>query len=1109
MTTTREERDLITLEQGQYWRALEAIPEQHIEEGDVLLLESIRDVDNQAHTIILRTHPNWYGKSVTTKVTDENGEPREYRDYNLKEHRFLVAEFLRKFVLEPDYVRIRQDEVAAIQARIVELQDTLKLANTSTPGDLKEYTEAGLKKWADKKQIPAEVREDIATSDSVQLVPLSTSLSAGQVFEMRFAAERQFEIATLKAAWIGERNVEIKEAVEAMLPFYQEQAAAALAQTEDVRRYVSRLQSGIESLDLYVGTNVEVLTIKKGESASPDEPLTIMQRKLFADEELSVFADVEETFDHSEIKTFFKVLGERPGLVAQIFPTPRCIVAYAATARERDYGDVFVNGYRNALNRRVGLLVRDGENLYAVSSPIDSHLTANNLFPSKREIDAIFQEDVGFWERREGTVGREITFNDVRYTDRLSKHERLSLHYKRFLILLAGLDHRENLFGTFYPGPKGMDFVSTGFQRQHMHFIHDAEGDHLLPEVKRLTFRQWAALKNAYLRSGSRVFATWANAMNSQSAPGAVTREDRYNHFKAKPIESTSMAIAYRQGDAICVSVPVKSNSWRSSRVFDARVDLGKASDGYAITYLVLDAVKPEELEAYIYDRTARKDHLDFIQFFKRAVKFLREEREQEAPARQALKDALAKAAALSVKVPEGPEVDALIDETVIAWRAANRGAQLPDTTKLSDAKVHDAWKSLLDYMWDRISSAKYVEAAEQWARNEDFKPLRLVLTGNDKFRLYTAPRPEEREDRVRPHVWVHAVDFTARKKGWVIKKTAQNWAELPQYAASETTLKEWDGAEDWAGLTDPLTLPEKRALFDVVANFDAQMLHFFNPANYWMIFEDWKRVRAEIRAGKYVRNPDLAIPFGVVYRDSKYYYLTLHNSFPENWMYAKAPTPEEQKEFHDTFIGQYANKRTNSEDLIEKAPKHPNNWGFYMVPVKQWKEPFLGPVDSTGTGVHASQLTKSLNHHLQKIRTEWAEKNNRTLALLCDDGYDFDGRLGIDARIKQIRVSRCWPSGSKEGAFPYEVVFMLMPIGADGHSSEEEAERKALPMKDGISWQEVDKFYDREEARRAIQDTYGAVQMTGEGFPTPVNPDVEYWFSLPEKTEEFDTPTE
>ena len=107
----------VEVAQGQYWRALQDIPERAITKGMVLLLQSIRDVDKTAHTIILRPHPSHIGHHA--KFPNKEGG---YTYRSISEHRFLVADFLSLFVLEPNHVAIRQREIGMIQKELGLLQ---------------------------------------------------------------------------------------------------------------------------------------------------------------------------------------------------------------------------------------------------------------------------------------------------------------------------------------------------------------------------------------------------------------------------------------------------------------------------------------------------------------------------------------------------------------------------------------------------------------------------------------------------------------------------------------------------------------------------------------------------------------------------------------------------------------------------------------------------------------------------------------------------------------------------------------------------------------------------------------------------------------------------
>ena len=276
-----------------------------------MLIKSVRCVDDAPHTVVLRPHPSKIGRRVYLEIPQDDGSTRRtYFAYN--EHRFLLSGFLGAFEFEPDHQRIRTNEVRELQNRISTLQAEL-LETQSNPELLAIVVETGLREQA--KQAAETGGKDagrnaassgeiaptalVVQSDSVVSLAtgsLANAIGSGITSEgivaLKAAASREHQIATVKAEWIQGKTTEIAETIKQMTPFYEEQAAAALAQTEDVRSYVAKLLQGIESLDLYVGKNVEVLTVRDGDAAPKDVPLTFVQKKLLMDEELAVWAEI-------------------------------------------------------------------------------------------------------------------------------------------------------------------------------------------------------------------------------------------------------------------------------------------------------------------------------------------------------------------------------------------------------------------------------------------------------------------------------------------------------------------------------------------------------------------------------------------------------------------------------------------------------------------------------------------------------------------------------------------------------------------------------------------------------------------------------------------------
>ncbi len=884
-----------SLKAGAYWKATEDIAEEAINAGDTLLLVSIRWVENQAHTIILRAHPRHFDDYVDIEIKGPDGEIKRSHKRML-EHRFLVKDFLNKFEFEPNHAQIRQAEIATVHAEIHALQQEMNDATTK-PEIMKAIvdTQLAVDEENESKKLDGKIEKPLLPVLFDEVVPvvtgtvqsaLSLGANAPSMDVMKQALQREKRIAVIQNQWLENHKKRINNIISKLMPYFNEMPAAALAMSEDVREHVDKLESGIKSMLLYTGEHVEIVPVKKGESASSDIPLTLVQKKLVVEEELAVWAEVDEWFDFRSEDLFFKALNEHPELVTQIFPSERCVLVMAMTNHNVDYGEPWSNEELNKRNRSVFLMVRDGENIYQVFSPVESHLGTSRLFPARDEGEAIFR----------GLDGSQIKFDDVAYTDRLKGFDLRALHYKRFLILLCGLDHREKLFGDFYDEPQSLDFISMRFQEEYCRFLHDEDGSGLLAaQDNRPSLSHYIKQANGYMRSGSRMLCNWRSVMSPDTSPGAckVERMTSYSRgwvFTAEPKDNISLAIAYRKAMSICVDVPVQrrySDSW-----FNCKVDLVAHDDRYEneekqLPYLCLDAIEPDELEWYVVNRKYRGDHLFYIRFFKMAIQFIRAERETEKPVRAMMADALDKG---NIGAPA--DRPSLITQSVIAWRAAKRGAPLTDA--LDDKK---SWTSLLDQMYMLAGNAgNEIDDVAAFVTELGYKPLRLVVNASGKLAVYVEPVQSERDDRMEKHIWVHRINIVRGKRK--IRESSRTWAILPESVASETTIHQWDDAANWTGLTSTFTTYlAKQRIFeridkcpDILKLFSGEMTREV----FGSIFDEWSEAYDKLTmAGSTVVTPKLLIPFGYRISESDPMFLCVCVTNPEQLLYKLAPDDE------------------------------------------------------------------------------------------------------------------------------------------------------------------------------------------------------------------------
>ena len=993
-----------SLQSGQYWRSRTEIPEQWIDANETLLIESIRWVDDAPHTVILRPHPTKIGKQHRIEVTMSDGR-KAWSHQAVKEMRFLVDDFLERFEFEPDHKRIREDELRQAQGRIDAIQKEL-VETQSDPARIAVVVEKGLRdldaKEAAKRRpgdpeptnLPAllPAGEAAAMASGTLSDAIDSGITEGKIVALKAAAEQEHRIATVKSGWITGKTGEIAEAIQAMTPFYAEQAAAALARTEDVREYVARLIRGIATLELYVGKGVEVVTLRTGASAPASEPLTFVQRKLMMDEELALWADVDERFDFESTDRFAKAIRDNDGLVEQIFPTPRCVLVMAITRRDIDYKDAWTSAVKNQENKRVFLLVRDGMNIHIVHSPVESHLGASRLFPSKIDQDAIFR----------GIDGSAIRFQDVAFTDRLTAHEAHALHYKRFLILVCGLDHRLKLFGDFHDRGQSLDFVSMEFQERFCRFLFDDEA--ALEHGSYPSLEDWVALKNAYLRSGSRVACNWHEAVTPESAPGAAKSSERgrgYIHT-CTPVSDMWVAIAYKDGASICIDARVTgwSHTARTDVESNRRVDLLKLPpfNGYTeIAFLCLDAVEPDEIEHYLHSRANRRNHIAYIRFFKRALKHVRGEREQETDTRARMKQALTDGG-----IGATSERDALVGRAVLAWRAANRGRTLPS---FENGVAPQGWKALLDQMFLLAGEgADHAALAEAFAAERNVRPLRLVATGSGRFALYVTPRDDERDDRLEPYAWVRRHVLEGGKKGFVEKSS--RWEILPTHAASETTLHQWPEADAWSGRISSFGSPERKNAAMTLANGFADRLRPFTSTlavdEHRALLAKWQAARQSMIAeSKYVVNPALAAPIALIKRPGrKTTALCIGFDRPHVLFDALAPDDESRRATKALYISAYAKKQFASEKF-DRDVSVGVRWRLWEVPLERaltLDDVFAGNGYGEWDEVGRSSPVNPL---LGNAFVEWRKSLPKESSVWTADGaLDAEGRLTIDALL-------------------------------------------------------------------------------------------------------------
>lgn len=798
-----------TLEPGQYWRVVKVFAakdeadwhgrERALRPGDIHLVVKLFDFEGVLHSVTILGHPRHAHGDQFSKFT------------------LLAGDFFSTFERVSDEVAAadRAADQAAIMAKVQAIQKEMLDAQVNPlqlPG-VQEAAEKAVEQFEQEEaaRVQAEVknkgqreadlrrihrraaRRSEARGNPIALrkttisdrldVMISEGVTADGVGELQLEAGRRLAIAQATAKYLAERSKSMGRVLENLTPYAAEKAQAALAMSSDAIDLVSRIGRGIASLNLYTGTGVDVFSVREGADAPTDEPLTIVQSKLAMDEELAVHVDVEESFDCTNTQAFFNRLATNDALLNQVLPTPRCVVSVQVTRRSVYY-DEKMSPYekvaRDLENKRVFLLVRNGENVHAVYSCEPSHEAAVRLFPTRDDITKPFK----------GIDGSTIGLSDVAFGKATGRFEDQALHYRRFLILLCGLDHRLSLFGDFAPAESKMDFMSQRFQQRYLRFLENDDPGLLLGGQQESVYA-WMRRHNQGLRSGSRVVVDSGSTL---SAATALVRKEHSAMVDRSALDGLALIASEKAGN-LFLQVPVSTDRGRKNGSAWLTGPEAYKGENLESWWLCIDRVKLAEVRRYIYDRDQRFGDIAWLRTLRRVERVLLADQEAEAEVREHIRQA-----ALAAKVLPEPEIDEAIDEAVATWRADHRGASLPI---LGDKK---GMSQLMSLVFPVASLAESMAPlVGSLCDKHSLQPLMLTRTGKNQFALYSVIPKKERKEYGTGVVWGwvrrHLLKVSGNKAS--LGSTSTVWLLDKTLEATEEVVTRWPELDAWLH-TDP-----------------------------------------------------------------------------------------------------------------------------------------------------------------------------------------------------------------------------------------------------------------------------------------------------------------
>lgn len=798
-----------TLAPGYYWRALEDFKSDDghcVDAGDVLLLLDVTEFEGKPHAARLRVHPRHgdgsflvlVGPFVTAFAPCHDAEA-----IRACEQQGVMEEVSR---LQQELIETQASPQLMLEAVRADVEQKLAEADRSAEHEREREAAVARKRTADLAKTHRRAARRSEAKGNPLVAPraalagdIGSLIDAGVneegVAEMRKVAEQQAVIASAQANWLKAKTDGISRTLGRLMPYVSERAAVALARSSSAVKFAQRIKRGIESLDLYTGKGVDVFDICVGQEAPASEPLSLIQGKRYADEELAAWADVDESFDFRGRPEFFEHLAKNPQLRDQVLPLPRCVVSVAMCRRERDYGNAFESLMANIENKLVFLLVRNGENIHAVYSSSPSHEGAPRLFPTHEELDAPFC----------GLDGSRMSVRDVEFGERMARFEEIDLCYRRFLILLCGLDHRLGLLGRFYPADEQMQFMTLGFQQRHMRFVADEDSGMLLAESSQSLpdLQSWIRERNVVAQSGSRIFALRTAGGLRASAPEL----NRRSSLSLTPAQFETPFIAQREGARLFITAQARERSYYGGDTGESVnvkcfLDSSENTRHDNLWWLCVDTVDLAEVRRYRHSRIHRSVGTAYLLLLRRLEAYLEAESKQEAHAREYLLEMATTHGGLNVEVAREA-----MDVAIRNWRASRRGAALPTRDQVAELNEILSLLAPAGHI-----SAQLQEMLDAFIAERELKPLMLTRSG--KARLYLYAEASEADRAPYPDVlrwrWVKRFSLEAGKRK--LKEAGDTLVWLAEkLPVSEVELRTWDGAAEWfndgARAAEPLPL--------------------------------------------------------------------------------------------------------------------------------------------------------------------------------------------------------------------------------------------------------------------------------------------------------------
>jgi hypothetical protein len=627
------------IQQGQYWRRISS-PEKdytyhEVPKGELVV---IAWVDSQIHYAC----GEW--------------------DQSLSE-----TQFREHFRFEPNGAKERDAEIQAlVEESRTYIEAANKIADSPNPlgliGTLPSIKDTKLLSSGVENVQQDESENDCTALQTHEPLGQSAARIKSDVTKRRNALLKFTKAVEARTSRIRALRIEQGKALEAALR---------------IRKIAAVAEEVILTLNIYLGRGEEVVQISKGESAPAEQRIAVRQKTLYADEETALDAD-KGGLDFKNLEKFDQWLLV-PKNLSQVLPESKGIIAFKPRRDKKHYSDnLFVNTAYNQLNASTYFLIRNGENLYRITTDIDIYDT---LFPTRTEFDEFyFKNEYNFKTHKQER--KPIRPGSEEFSKAMENYDEHQRYYGRILLFMQGLLDRSEIFAPL--AGEEINLLQRSTHENYIQYIYDSE---MLLPTGRPSFDDWLEGINSRLEIGHRIIGLFHN-YGQRSIQEKGTRrvrpqgtrypEDGILHT-IEAVEHGAFVFRYKRNEK------VYANWWNESHEAKNRAScLVYPTDNFIIN---IDEATIEDMEFYLQSRVDRHHYIDMFPLLEEAIKVKKQEVEDEIPFRSLLISEIVKACGCDFEEASGE-----VDELIHWWKFKNRvhRALTKDDAKALRMIVHE-----------------------------------------------------------------------------------------------------------------------------------------------------------------------------------------------------------------------------------------------------------------------------------------------------------------------------------------------------------------------------------------------------------------------------------